>query len=150
MKDDFSDVQSVYDEKDDCLNGIELNIQTSIFHNIYSCNDETLSTKSTSESDNETNDEDDFTIGVKSFIENYKTTQTYHPTKRLIACLTYERINTSNQVVNCKNTNNEWILLIQLMCVTKKYRGFGIGAYLINFIKSNLKMGIVVMDNYYL
>lgn len=119
--------ESDYDEENDCLDAINIEYPDSIFAELFS--DEA------SENDEDSDSTEDFTLGIKSFIEKYKEDKVNNcakiPLKRLMGCCTLERVNTFQHP-----GQDEWVLVLQLMSVMKKYRGFGVGKYMVNLIKN--------------
>jgi ribosomal protein S18 acetylase RimI-like enzyme len=134
--DEIQDTESVY-ESDDCLDTLEdeLPEQLSVFDPIFGEEEEDEDDSST-----ESDQEEDFTVGLKSFIEKNKASKSQFQSqesesrnqifKSLVACATLQKVNTF-QLAN----QDEWIVDLELLSVNKKHRGFNIGKYLIYLIQ---------------
>jgi ribosomal protein S18 acetylase RimI-like enzyme len=99
------------------------------------------------ESDESESDDDDqnFTFGLKSFVTSEKKARDTMPNvvmsrsrilNNLIACATVERVNTYQQP-----SKDEWVIDLELMGVRRKYRGYGLGKYLIGLVQSDRVVG---------
>ena len=142
------DTASVYDSSD-CLEKIEeLTKQPdSIFAKLFSDDEEDSNDQNeTDDQEADENEEDDesdennFTNGLKSFLdsnkESIKSSDKSWLLKNLIGCATLQRCSTFQLP-----GQDEWIIDLQLMSVRAKYRGLNIGKYLLNLIQNRDYVG---------
>ena len=129
---------SVYGDEDD-LENVEKSVEQpkSIFHALFSSTDED-DEEDEEEEDEEDEDDDEeelknYSKGVGSFIKTSSESESCvmrRNVKRFVACCTLKRVST---VVN---SEIETVLDLELLCVQKRYRGLGLGDFLIKLIKN--------------
>lgn len=167
VKQDSDDTSEIYDEintdddtsstygSDDCLEKLEDSIKQpdSVFSRLFSDDEsETSEDDSKQEKEDEDEDEDEesdgnnFTNGIKSFLDSNKLTSSKETTEstskkswllqNLLGCATLQRVSTFQLP-----GQDEWIIDLQLMSVRSKYRGISIGKYLLNLIQNKDYVG---------
>ncbi|CAF0978880.1 unnamed protein product [Adineta steineri] len=131
-------VSNLVTDEEDCLDTLLENIEEpdSVFHDVFS----DASSSESSEEEDEDGDEDedderDYSIGVGKFLKKVKA-EKLNLHKRLIGSLSFQKI-----TMFPTPAHEEHVLDLLLLACRKKYRGRGIGRYLMKLLMNRDYIG---------